>query len=53
MKVFNILTGIAFICLLIFASGLDHATLWNWVGTIVCALWLAVDGVRRLKAWTK
>ena len=48
MKVFNILTGIAFISLLIFASGLDNPRPFNWIGMAVCSVWLGIAGIRRL-----
>ena len=48
MKLFNILTGIAFILLVICASGLDNPRPFNWIGIAVSILWLGYAGIRRL-----
>ena len=39
-KTLNVITGIAFIALLLFASGVDHATTATYVGMGISGAWL-------------
>lgn len=39
-KIMDVITGIMFIALLVFASGFDRATTFTYIGISVCFAWL-------------
>ena len=48
-QILNVITGVAFIAFMVFASGFDRATTANYVGMAVCGLWLLFAGWRGVK----
>lgn len=49
-RILNVITGVAFIAFMVFASGFDQATTANYVGMVACLAWLlfaVLRGVRK------
>lgn len=51
-KLMEVITGIVAVALLVFVSGMEHPTVFNYVGTFVCVAWLVFYFTRRSK-WTQ
>ena len=48
-KINDFLACVSFIALLVFASGMDHATVFSYIGLAICALHLGVFALVKVR----